>query len=366
MKKVAVFPYDHYFSPLVRNKDNYSDFLISHIFSMQGWGMISESITISNQDDTMDHSAVLDIFDDHVEFDFQELWLIGSDHKLEDKYLYECAELVAKKQKNIIVTRRLEHVQICRLKEISDQYNIKIEFIAAQTHPVEEDIQILYPIDVPLVTVSGIDEKTDKFELQLELKTRLEQDGYHVLWISSREESFLCGEYPFPGFMFSTGNSETKKILMYNHFVKYISTERKPDVILLGIPGGIMPNSKQQVGNFGITAFEVFNAITADFNILAIHCNGNNQEYLDRLLNAMKYKFSVEVDCIHFSSMSQDPFSLNQMTPVEYVLYDNHFTENAVFHLKYDKCPLFHRKSYDKMYDFLIAKLNGYDELQVL
>lgn len=64
------------------------------------------------------------------------MWLIGSDYKLEDKYLYECAELVAKKQKNIIVRRKLEHAQISRLKEISNQYNIKIEFIAAQTHPV--------------------------------------------------------------------------------------------------------------------------------------------------------------------------------------------------------------------------------------
>ena len=46
--------------------------------------------------------------------------------------------------------------------------------------------------------------------------------------------------------MYDEGVSEKKKILMYNHYLKWIEQSEKPDVILVGIPGGIMPDSKNK------------------------------------------------------------------------------------------------------------------------
>lgn len=80
----------------------------------------------------------------------------------------------------------------------------------------------------------------------------------------------------------------------------------------------------------------------------------------------MEYKFSVETDCIYISSISKDPFSLNKITPIEYVLYNNDFTTTAISQIAYDSCPQFDRNTYEKLYQFAVDKLHGYDNLQVM
>lgn len=58
-----------------------------------------------------------------------------------------------------------------------------------------------------------------------------------------------------------------QKIILYNHFIKKIEQEEKPEVIILGVPEGIMPISKFQAGYFGICAFEILNAVNRSIPI---------------------------------------------------------------------------------------------------
>lgn len=53
---------------------------------------------------------------------------------------------------------------------------------------------------------------------------------------------------------------------------------------------------QKQVGYFGITSFEVLNAINPDYFIMSLYGNTLGKNYLDELRNVMKYKFNVEVD----------------------------------------------------------------------
>jgi peptide maturation system protein (TIGR04066 family) len=368
MKKIAIFPFDYYLLPVIKNKDNLLDFQLSQVFSLQGWGMVNDTVSASCKDDTAEDIVVMDIFDESVDFDFDILYITNSNHKIDDDLLYRCIERAAKRQKNILVSKKLSTEQMEQIKAICKQNNVHVQFLYADvsTDIINDTAEMLYSIDTPIISVSGVDENTNKFEVQLELYNRLKKDGYSVSWVSSRNEMLLCGEHPLPDFMFQTSISETQKILMYNHFVKFIEEQESPDVIILGIPGEMMPNSKLQVGHFGTTAFQIFNAVNPDFSVLCVHCNGNNEDYFDRLLQAMEYKFSVETDCIYISSISKDPFSLNKITPVEYVLYNNDFTTAVISQIAYDSCPQFGRNTYEKLYQFAVDRLHGYDDLQVM
>lgn len=368
MKKIAIFPFDYYLLPVIKNKDNLLDFQLSQVFSLQGWGMVNDTVSAACKDDTAEDIVVMDIFDESVDFDFDILYITNSNHKIGNDLLYRCVERVAKKQKNILVSKKLNTEQMKQIEAICKQNNVHVQFLYADvsTDIINDTVEMLHSIDTPIISVSGVDENTNKFEVQLELYNRLKKDGYSVSWVSSRNEMLLCGEHPLPDFMFQTSISETQKILMYNHFVKFIEEQVSPDVIILGIPGEMMPNSKLQVGHFGTTAFQIFNAVNPDFSVLCVHCNGNNGDYFDRLLQAMEYKFSVETDCIYISSISKDPFSLNKITPIEYVLYNNDFTTTAISQIAYDSCPQFDRNTYEKLYQFAVDKLHGYDDLQVM
>lgn len=366
MKKVAVFPYDLYFSPILKNQNLLNDIEIIQIFSLKGWGFVGESLAFSNKDEFMSDKVISDIMDENITFDFDTLWIVGSNNHLDESYLYNVIEIMAKKNINIMVSKVLNNDQISKIQQICQIEQANVEFIKNSEIEISDTNEIIYPIGKPIISVSGLDIKTNKFELQLELKSRLEKDGYNVALISSRSECFLINEHPLPSFLSSNEISEKTKILMFNHLIKMISNDDNVDVIIVGVPSGVMPNSKLQVANFGITAFHIFNAVSPDFNIFSIHCNGNNDKYLDELYQLMKYKFSIEIDCFNLSNIAQDPFSVNKLTDIEYILYNNDYPKEEISKLEYKKCPLFERRSYENMYNFLINQLSSYDDLEVL
>lgn len=45
MKKIAIFPFDYYLLPVIKNKDNLLDFQLSQVFSLQGWGMVNDTVS---------------------------------------------------------------------------------------------------------------------------------------------------------------------------------------------------------------------------------------------------------------------------------------------------------------------------------
>ena len=110
------------------------------------------------------------------------------------------------------------------------------------------------------------------------------------------------------------------KIILYNHFIKKIEEEEKPEVIIIGIPGEIMPISKVQPGHFGIHAFQILNAVNPDFLIMSLYGNEISGKYVKELKQIMKYKFVANIDCFYLGNYAQDVFTVNRSRPIEYFL----------------------------------------------
>ena len=391
-------------------------FEISKVFSIRGWGYVGRNI-FDVSDTTSRNIHVEDISEKLNEEEFDIFLLAEPEHNIDENYIVQIIDRMAQMNKTIWIFKSLSDEIITKIDTICEKNKVEVQFFSKDIENVVFDgEEILYDISTPIITVAGMGEKTNKMELQMDLVISLQKDKYKVVWVSSRNEALLYNgqKFPtfmydegvsektnkmelqmdlvislqkdkykvvwvssrneallyngqkFPTFMYDEGVSEKKKILMYNHYLKWIEQSEKPDVILIGIPGGIMPDSKKQVGYFGITSFEVLNAINPDYFIMSLYGNTLGKNYLDELRNVMKYKFNVEVDSFYVGDMEQDAYSLDKLAPIEYIHLGQLTVDKRVKDVNYTEIPVYTCSTVSQLYQNMIEKLGEYDEFQSL
>ena len=246
MNRIAVFPYDENFYPLLKNSESMVGFEISKVFSIRGWGYVGRNI-FDVSDTTSRNIHVEDISEKLNEEEFDIFLLAEPEHNIDENYIVQIIDRMAQMNKTIWIFKSLSDEIITKIDTICEKNKVEVQFFSKDIENVVFDgEEILYDISTPIITVAGMGEKTNKMELQMDLVISLQKDKYKVVWVSSRNEALLYNGQKFPTFMDDEGVSEKKKILMYNHYLKWIEQSEKPDVILIGIPGGIMPDSKKQ------------------------------------------------------------------------------------------------------------------------
>lgn len=58
-----------------------------------------------------------------------------------------------------------------------------------------------------------------------------------------------------------------QKKLRFNHYVNYIANSEDADIVIVGVPGGVVPISNK-LFDFGIMNYMVANAVKPDYVIL--------------------------------------------------------------------------------------------------
>ena len=212
----------------------------------------------------------------------------------------------------------------------------------------------------PVVFVMGITPYTEKFHIQLLLRKRFLDEGYKVSQIGSKPYSSLFGFHSFPLFMSETIDN-TQKILQFRKYVKYIELKEKPDVIVIGIPGGIMSVNRKHHFDFGLTAYMISHAVEPDYVIMNMLYNQNyTQEQLDEINQTCIHKFNWEIDSFHLSNSLLDPASLKSEI-LKFIKIGNKKYLNNVEEL-YD---LMSPVDMDRMYKNMIDKLSSYNVNQI-
>lgn len=148
----------------------------------------------------------------------------------------------------------------------------------------------LLDLSVPCIFVFGSGDLTNKFDIQLGLRKAFQKAGYTVMQLGTKKYSSLFGFDPLPKFILESGDSQ-QKVLDFNHYVYEKAKSDNADVVIIGIPGGIMPNNPYQFTEFGEPAFLIGNALKSDISILSLYCAPYPQEVLQYLLNICKYRF---------------------------------------------------------------------------
>lgn len=157
-------------------------------------------------------------------------------------------------------------------------------------------------IGTPVVMVCGISPMTQKFELQLYLRKYFMQNKYSVSQIGSKVTSGLFGFCSISPYIFSCNTTEVQKIHTVNNIIKKIEEDEQPDVIIIGVPGGILPLTGKHHFGYGIYAYEILNAVCPDFVILSLPNGEYKDEFYEDMNRMSKYKFGMDIDAFFISS----------------------------------------------------------------
>lgn len=295
-KRMLIYPYSGAVEPFVKYAGLMEDYEIGSLVSPKGWGECGEVLQETGEKLP-------------IEYDFtgalkrnDAVWFAeDGKHALPRPTLERKLKEALESGKKIIYSRKEEAGDIlpegCFLKEKKSQYTID--------HPY---LNRILPSRVPIVAVIGNYKDTDKMWVQLALRYEFMKRGYRVSSIFSSSGGELAGGHSYPGFMRDPELSVTQKILNYNQLVEIIAYEENPDLMIIGAPGGVIPYSEQIHNDFGIDAFEIFNAVTSDFAILCSLYSPMLQETITDQIKLIQNRFSIGIDIVHVSPSLWDRY----------------------------------------------------------
>jgi peptide maturation system protein (TIGR04066 family) len=342
-KKVLVFPYDSEFSPVLRHHEMMPEYTVAGVVSPPGWGINGKDAAVADGGDLLNIT---------VNSDFESLLPIcdcvlfsESEKQLDfEKSILPRVLKAAEHGKEILYLKELDEDKKKRLKSVCKKYNVvfKSNEDFKDTFSVDGAYGLkLHKINTPVIFVTGSYEKTQKFEIQLSLREAFSSLGYNISQIGSKNYCELIGFHSFPEFMFSCELNEERKIYAFNNYLKEIEIEENPDVIIIGIPGGIMRLNDSFTGKFGIIAYEVSQAVTPDVSVFSTFYEDFSSEYFEKLGMSVKYKLGFEVSCYNLSNVKFDWDAAKDSEKESYLLLDGGFIQKRKAKFNMLKTPVF-------------------------
>ena len=168
----------------------------------------------------------------------------------------------------------------------------------------------LLEIDIPIIAIMGVGENCGKFECELELKQYIDGLGYQCLPLSSNPLGKYAGMVLFPDFLYDDSVSFPQKVLGLNRYVYELCKINTPDVLLVGVPGGIIPLSNTEANRFSEIPLVISLALHIDAGVLAVYFT-DKRSYLSDLSKVCLQRYFTPIKVFYISRQSavMDPDS---------------------------------------------------------
>lgn len=302
-KNCAVYPYDEQTEAFVRYSPLLENYSIIKCISPSSWAYNDEKISSCNGDiiKIVNHEDLASIIG------YEALWIVESNQVLDfQSYILPFLKKTISNITEVIITRRLTPEESYSLRLLCDKCNVKLHFVYDFEHAPDFSLKLL-KINTPIVFILGVFENTEKLDTTLYLRNEFIFEGYKVETIISQiNAGSLLGCRSFPSFMFDFSYSDTDKIYMFNRYVKKLEIENNPDIIVIGVPGEILPINYKHCGNFGLMPYLVSNAVSPDYAVLTLIYGEFLPKYLEEMRLLCKYKFNVPVEAFSISTKGVD------------------------------------------------------------
>lgn len=233
MKKAVVFPINYDNREIIQYSSLIEDYTIV-------LGIVLEKFS----DDTFPDDKVLRYSDLEIEsIEFDTIIFLS---RVEDYSPDLYSSLINKAinlKKEIVITSDIYELFQNILKDYEKTVIIKKnkEIEDLKNNYDKQELKMLKNIRTPIISVIGMGDYCNKFSCELELRKFFVSRGYKVLQIGSKNISFLFGFENLPDFLYQKDYSLEDKAFLFNYFVSFYEERYQPDVILIGIPGGILP-----------------------------------------------------------------------------------------------------------------------------
>ncbi len=371
-ERLLIYPYNMEFTPVLRHRALLTEYDISCLVSPNGWGFTGKDAGIADRgpdigilvssdfDKSLDLCDTVMIIESHLPFDFE-------------KYIYNKIKLAVSYKKNIICSLKLDREAIKEISSMCNCEGVYFKYFDETQNVLPEEIVIenesIEEIDTPIILVTGIAERTNKFEIQLTLREIIQKSGYRISQVGSRSYCEMLGFHPFPSLMYGNAISDVNKVLMFNRFIKKIEKTEEPDIIIIGVPGGIMPFNREFTNKFGLFAFEISQAVVPDVVIASLLYEDYKPEGFDTYTNLIKYRLGLEVDFLNIANVQFDWKRANQEHVKSYISLDYKFIDEKKVKYSSNKVPVFNilnKDDSDNIAKLTIEKLTGYADVQIV
>ncbi|MBT2290007.1 TIGR04066 family peptide maturation system protein [Paenibacillus albidus] len=310
-EKVIIYPVDSEYLPFLKYSNLFEDTEITGCYAPKGWFYVNKKIQVSND-------RVITIQDINECKDistFDALWVVNSNGDIDfETTILPIIQQAAKENKAIRITRSLTNEEYKMCSEVCEQYGSLLSN-EEKTYISSDSTPRILNINTPVVFVFGIFEHTDKLDTLLYLHGGAKKAGYRVKTILSRKnETDIRDFISFPDFMYDRRYSDTEKILYFNHFLRRMELDHKPDIILIGLPGEIMPLDDKHNGNFGVIPYLVSNAVHCDYAVLKLFHNFYDSVFAEKLQEICRNKFEIDINAFAVSNNMIDAASISTST----------------------------------------------------
>ncbi len=333
MKKILVYPYNEDFTAIVRNRTQNTVDSEFYLIAPKGSVKIKKDASFVDGLEqtgiyvTDDILSVISIVD--------EFWLIENDFIISfEKYL-ELIMQINEFKKKIVILKKFTKNE----KEEITAINKGIEFTESKNLIKNS---ITYALSVPIIAVAGLGENTSKFDIQLMISKELSERHYKISHIGTKPYCEAFDFHSFPEKIFEEPIKDSEQIRNFRLFIQNICEEENPDIILLGIPLGILPLNDYVQNEYGTIMFKITNAISIDFLILSLYYEEYyNEKYIIEIQNLLKYRFNTELNVL----------SLNNVKVCWNSLKESKNDDNAYMRIPYEKltatCENYQKNSLD-------------------
>ena len=361
-----IYPYDNDLLFMFKYNQLNMKFNSMGAVAPKGWGLTNKNI---GQIDGIDDESIIvkSKFEDCSNY-YDCVVVADSYNELKsDIFLHNIGSEI-RKGKSIMCLKELAWSEYEEIYDLYAKNGVVFEYIMNRS-PEVLDIknEMLLNINTPIILVSGIAERTRKFDLQLAIRNEIQSQKYKISQIGTKNYCEIFGFKSFPLFMYNSNISEANKIIMFNRYIKSIEINEKPDVILIGIPGGIMPINKQFTDGFGILNYLVSQAIRPDAVILNVLYDDYLTDYYNQINLLFKYKFGYGIDCFAFSNVKFDYQESKSIGEKCYTVIDSDFIDDKLTkYAGYEK-PIYNisnDKDVKDMTNYIISMLSGDEYLK--
>lgn len=159
-------------------------------------------------------------------------------------------------------------------------------------------------IPIPVIFVYGTGPYTNKFEVQLALRKSFMDSGYSVSQVSTRREAQLFGFSSLPDNLINSKRTVKETVVALNRYFYSKYLNERPEVMIVGVPGGITQVNPMRFEEIGDMAFLMSQAVTPDISILCSYGHSLSEDHIQWLNNICKYRLNSPVS--HFVLSNTD------------------------------------------------------------
>lgn len=352
MKSIAIFPYSKEVLPIINHIDMLEE--VGHInliaFYTPSFCFRDKRISIVTIEKLEECIKKNDV-----------LWIVESDNARDIGGFIEASIMYAiQYEKEVLWARRENPPE--KLKEYPKLTINKDECAWDENNFLDE----IFQLKTPVFFVMGISENLLKYDTLLSIKEEFDERKISTWTIGARSIRDFKDVMPFPAFWYNREISMKKKIIMMNHYLKRVEIEKKIDIFLIGIPGGVGMISNKLLNDFGLTVYGMAQAAPPDCGVLALPVDSYSAEELQYCKKRLENQYNVSVDYFNIVNRRLCIGDSERLGKFSYLTVDDTEVENIILQLGKDNVfNLSNKENVKKVVDKIISRLKNYGEISI-